>query len=433
MQFVKIELPSIFFTLGFFLLAVGVFFSRKILQRVERGTGMETLAQLGTRNISRRRGRSLATISVLASGVFMVVAVDSFRKGPLDDPTRRDSGTGGFALVGESSSPIYEDLNSEKGRQQYALDEELMKGVHILQMRVREGDDASCLNLNRAVQPRLLGVSTKEIAEINPFRFQGGLLKGHPWIVRLDRPSETNSKEPVGAVVDGNTLQWAIQKKVGDTFDYADERGQPFQVKFRGALNASILQGLVLISEEHFIEKFPNAAGYRFFLVDCPSDKAQAVGEHLTRQLGDRGLELVPAAQRLAEFNAVENTYLSIFQVLGGLGMLLGSAGLGIVVARNVLERRREFGLLEAVGFTPRQLRRLVFAEHRWLIVGALVIGAVSALVAVWPQLSQKGGAFPWGQMTLLFGGMAVIGGVCVWAATRISLRRSQLEALRTE
>ena len=36
------------------------------------------------------------------------------------------------------------------------------------------------------------------------------------------------------------------------------------------------------------------------------------------------GLELTPAAQRLAQFNAVQNTYLGTFQVLGGLGLLLG-------------------------------------------------------------------------------------------------------------
>ena len=49
--------------------------------------------------------------------------------------------------------------------------------------------------------------------------------------------------------------------------------------------------------------------------------KSEEVRKHLTEQLGDRGLEIVPTAKRLAEFNAVENTYLSIFQILGGLGM----------------------------------------------------------------------------------------------------------------
>jgi hypothetical protein len=59
-----------------------------------RSSDLPSTGALALRNTSRRRGRSLATIGILASGVFMVVAVDSFRKGPLDDPTRRESGAG---------------------------------------------------------------------------------------------------------------------------------------------------------------------------------------------------------------------------------------------------------------------------------------------------------------------------------------------------
>ena len=406
-----------FFGAGALLLIAGCLFALARLRQVAGGTGAESIAQLGARNISRRRGRSLATIAVLASGVFMVIAVDSFRKGAPEDSVRRDSGTGGFAFIGESSAPIYEDLNSAKGRDAYALDDKLMSGVRVVQMRVRDGDDASCLNLNRAVQPRLLGVDFSELKD-KPFG--------------LDWP-DVKADGAVPGVVDANTLQWAMQKKLGDVIEYDGERGEKARVQFAATVSGSVLQGLVVIPERDFTAKFPNTAGTRFFLVDCPREKADAVRDHLTQQLGDRGLELTPAVKRLAEFNEVENTYLSIFQVLGGLGMLLGSAGLGIVVARNVFERRREFGLLEAVGFTPQLLRRLVFAEHRWLIIGALGIGAISALTAVWPRLSAQAAHFPWrGILTLLFG-MALIGAFWAWLATRLALRGSQLAALRNE
>ena len=489
-----------FFGAGALLLIAGCLFALARLRRMADGTGAESIAQLGARNISRRRGRSLATIAVLASGVFMVIAVDSFRKGTPEDSARRDSGTGGFAFIGESSAPIYEDLNSAKGRDAYALDDKLMSGVRIVQMRVRDGDDASCLNLNRAVQPRLLGVDFAELdrdAADDP-RASGragfqpavpGILPGATGVAGSAKQETPATSDPTRApsgdehtttpnapgripgaagkipalpatrqpaqgansfslawrdvaakdttavpgVVDANTLQWAMQKKIGDVIEIPGERGEPVRIEIAATVTPSVLQGVVLIPERDFVAKFPNTAGTRFFLVDCPREKADAVREHLTRQLGDRGLELVPAVKRLAEFNEVENTYLSIFQVLGGLGMLLGSAGLGIVVARNVFERRREFGLLEAVGFTPRLLRRLVFVEHRWLIVGALGIGAVSALTAVWPRLSAQAAHFPWRGILTLLAGMALLGAFWAWLATRLALRRSQLAALRTE
>jgi hypothetical protein len=414
---------EVFFSCGFLLLAAGLSFCFRQLRRVGRSSeNLLSSNTLALRNTSRRRGRSLATIGVLASGVFMVVAVDSFRKGPLDDGTRRDSGTGGFTLFAESSSPIYEDLNTTSGRDQFALDEALLKDVHLVQMRVHAGDDASCLNLNRALQPRLVGVRLADLQG----RFAAG--ENANW-----KKLTASGGDTVPGLVDANTLQWALQKKIGDTLIYQDERGATLKVKIAGSFPASILQGVVLIDENTFTKKFPDAAGYSMFLIDCPPAKAQRAREHLSKQLADRGVEVVPAAERLAAFNAVENTYLSIFQVLGGLGLLLGSAGLGIVVARNILERRREFGLLEAVGFTPAQLRSLVFAEHRWLIVFALGIGAISALVAVWPNLLQKGSGFPWGQSSLLVIGMALLGAFWTWFATRVSLRGSLLQALRTE
>jgi hypothetical protein len=421
--------PILFFTAGFLLLAAGLSFCFRQLRAIGGShSELPSANSLALRNTSRHRGRSVATIGVLASGVFMVMAVDSFRKGPLDDPTRRESGTGGFTLYGESSSPIYEDLNSPKGRAQYSLDDEILKDTQIVQMRVRSGDDASCLNLNRAMQPRLVGVRFADLTG----RFNSA--KHSNWNAFATHPAKAPATDPtVSGLVDANTLQWAMQKKIGDVLEYEDESGKSLGVSLVGSFPASILQGVVLIDEPAFIAKFPNNAGYSMFLIDCPPAKMEAVRKHLTEQLGDRGLEVVPTAARLADFNAVENTYLSIFQILGGLGMLLGSAGLGIVVARNVLERRREFGLLEAVGFTPRQLRGLVFAEHRWLIIFALGVGVISALVAVFPNIAQRGGGFPWSHAAVLTIGMAVLGAFWTWIATRLSLRGSLLPALRDE
>jgi ABC-type lipoprotein release transport system permease subunit len=419
-----------FFGAGALLLIAGLAFALGWLRRLAGAVtgGLDAISQLGLRNAARRRGRSLATIAVLASGVFMVVAVDSFRHAPPKDGETSDPGTGGFALVGESALPIYEDLNTAKGREAYGLSDATMQGVRVVPLRVREGDDASCLNLNRALQPRMLGVKPEEFVERSAFLRSP---KDDGWQRLARKP--TGDDDSVPGIVDATTLQYALQKKLGDTIEYRDERGKPFNVRLVATVSGSILQGLILISEHSFVEKFPGNGGYRYFLIDCPREKTEAVRAELSRALTDRGLELTSTAQRLADFQAVENTYLSIFQALGGLGLLLGSAGLAIVVARNVLERRREFGLLEAVGFRPRQLRTLVFAEHRWLIGAALLIGTASALVAVWPNLAQKSGGFPLREMALLLAGLVLGCLFWTWLATRLALRGSGVAALRSE
>jgi ABC-type antimicrobial peptide transport system permease subunit len=415
-----------FFGAGALLLIAGISLSARLLRGEDDGQVMDSVDGLARRNTSRRLGRSLATIGILACGVFMVVSVSSFRKSPETFTSRRDTGTGGFALVAESALPIYEDLNSPTGRETYAIDETAVRSVSVVPMRVRDGDDASCLNLNRALQPRILAVKPSELAERKAFRFSS---KGASWALL----EQVESAGAVPGIVDANTLKYAMQKKLGDTVDYQDEQGRLFGVRVVATIVGSMLQGNVIVAEKAFIDRFPSAGGYRFFLIDAAPAGAKEAAEELSRALQDRGLEIVPASQRLDEFNAVENTYLSIFQALGGLGLLLGTAGLAIVVARNVLERRREFGLLEAVGFNHGNVRRLVFAEHRWLIVLGLLSGAISALFAVFPQLQGKTGGFPYVEFGLLFAALAIGCVLWTWLATRVALRGSQLPALRNE
>jgi putative ABC transport system permease protein len=426
-----------FFCAGALLLTAGLAFSlwRLRILAAAATSGLESIYQLGFRNASRRRGRSLATAGVLASGVFMVVAVDAFRHGPVGNTTSRSSGTGGFALIGESSLPIYDDLNTAKGRETFALDEEIMKGVSVVPMRVHDGDEASCLNLNLALQPRLLGVKLDDMESRHAFEPEAPASDAKQATKGLwSSLSEPAAGGAIPAIVDSTTLEYSLKKNVGDTIDYQDDRGATFKVRLAATVSGSILQGSVIIDERQFIEKFPSQGGYRFFLIDCPPEKIEAVRAELSRALADRGMQVTPTATRLAEFQAVENTYLSIFQALGGLGLLLGSAGLAVVVARNVLERRREFGLLEAVGFRPRQLRRLVFAEHGWLIACGLGIGAASALVAVWPSLRERAGGFPYEEMALLMAGLIVGCVFWVWLASRVALGgRGLFAALRSE
>ena len=79
------------------------------------------------------------------------------------DAAQRTSGTGGFALLGETAVPVLHDLNSAVGREYYGIADKDMAGVQVLALRVQDGDQASCLNLSRAQKPRLLGVNPERL------------------------------------------------------------------------------------------------------------------------------------------------------------------------------------------------------------------------------------------------------------------------------
>jgi putative ABC transport system permease protein len=153
----------------------------------------------------------------------------------------------------------------------------------------------------------------------------------------------------------------------------------------------------------------------------------------LSGALQDQGLELTSAVRRLDEFNAVQNTYLGTFQILGGLGLLLGSAGLGVVVLRNVLEGRGELALLLAVGFRKRAVQWLVLAEHGALLGLGLALGLLAAAVAVLPALLSPAHQLPYASLGVTLGAVLINGLVWAWLATRAALRGDLLVALRNE
>jgi putative ABC transport system permease protein len=158
---------GLFFGAGFLLTIAGVCACALGLRRLERpGQSMTSLAALGRQYSVRRKGRSLAVIGLMAAGVFMVTAINSFRLEGERGAERRGAGTGGFAFVGEATLPVYEDLNSDQGREKYGFEKTEQDGDWWLaQFRVSDGDDASCLNLNRAQRPRLMGVNPAKLAE----------------------------------------------------------------------------------------------------------------------------------------------------------------------------------------------------------------------------------------------------------------------------
>ncbi len=394
-----------------------------------------SLTSLALRGLSRRPSRSLGTVALLASAAFLIIAVAANRLDANRDATRRDSGTGGFALWAESSLPVIQDLNTRKGQEFYGLDPKSLKDVSVVPFRVRDGDDASCLNLNRAQRPRLLGVRPELLAQRGAFTFTGlakDVVVTNGWLaLRAEGPAAKPDEIVIPAIADANSLQWALQKQLGDTLEYVDERGRPFKVRFVGAVANSILQGSVIIDEAEFVKRFPGESGHRAFLVDGPLAVTETLSATLTRALQDTGLEVTPTARRLDAFNAVQNTYLNTFQILGGLGLLLGSVGLGVVVLRNVFERRGELALMQAVGFEQPALQRLVLVEHSALLVLGLLVGTVTALVAVLPTLLAPGAGVPWGSLALTLLGVFLNGALWTWLATRRALRGRLVDSLR--
>jgi ABC-type lipoprotein release transport system permease subunit len=447
-----------FFTSGLLFLTAGLsavsLWMRRGRHAQVENPGWWSVARLGVRNAARHPARSLLTVGLLAAAAFVIVAVESFRREPEAGDGRISAPDGGFALLAESDIPLIRDLNSQPGRDEilsrleFRLQNEqglsaeetgkrvsaaraLLKGTTVVAFRVQAGDDASCLNLYQPRTPRLLGVPASLI-ERGGFVFDSSLAasaeeKENPWLI-LER-----EEGDIPAFGESNTVTWMLRSKQGKTINVPDEKGTPTPLLIAGLLKDSVFQSSLLISEGHFLQMHPGHEGYNFFLIAPPRGKEGEVKTILAQALGDRGFEVTWTADRLKAYLEVENTYLTTFQALGGLGLLLGSLGLAVVLLRAVWERRAELALLRALGYRRRLLAWLVLAENAWLLLLGLALGAVSALLSILPQLVAGTGAVPWLELGLLFSTVLLVALAAGAAAVAGTLRAPIVPALRRE
>ncbi|QEL16961.1 ABC transporter permease [Limnoglobus roseus] len=442
-----------FFGGGSLLFAAGLILVRRWLT-ASHGLA-KSVGDLSVRNAGRFPGRSVLTVFLIGSATFLLVAVESFRRKPDHDFGDKTGGSGGFNLLVESDVPLFNRLDQKAGR------DDVLTGLDVyfqdraaknptgpdkaalmadaeaklnaittsIPVRVVAGDDASCLNLYQAGRPRLLGVPD-DLIERGGFRFAATEpFEGtNPWVL-LKKP------QPDGAVpvfAEQNTVMWMLKTDVGGTVNVQDEAGRPVKCRIVGTLIDSVFQSELVMADEHLRRLHPREEGFRLQLVETKPEAAGDVAKVLTAGLSDSGVAVTPSRERVAAFQAVVGTYLTTFQLLGALGLLLGLLGLAVVILRGVWERVGEFALLRAVGYPVGIIRRLVLQENLVLLSLGVALGLAAAVLSVLPHLAL-GGSLPWKGVGILLVGVFAVGMIVVTLATRGAARVPILSALRKE
>ncbi len=434
------QTPAFFGAGATFLVAGLLGFSAWLRARDRRplaGSGTWAVLRLGFRSASSRPARSVLSAALIASATFVIFSVDAFRRGADAVSSDPRSSTGGYVLLAQSELPILHDPNTAAGREALLVEGPELARTRMTRFRLRQGQDASCLNLYRPTSPTIVAPAPGFV-ESGRFSFAETMAatdaeRANPWLL-LERRFDDGA---VPAVADATSLQYVLHARVGETFAMDTGGDAPLTLRFVAALRDSVLQGELVIAETHFTRLFPALQGYRFFLVEDPSAGSEAQTAALAgvfeRELAEFGVDAVGTAERLAAFHRVENTYLSTFQALGGLGLLLGTFGLAAVMFRNVLERRRELALLRAVGFNSSRLSVMVLGEAALLLGAGLAAGAGCAALAIAPAWLNRGGTLPGAGLLLLLAVVALTGLASAHVATRAALGGRMLEALKSE
>ena len=394
------------------------------LRRAQHHGPRSSLA-IGVRNSIRNSSRSALCTALIACATFVIVAVGANRRVEWRD----DPGAGGFSLLAEAQIPLHQNLNTATGHHELGLSTEIT-AARFFPMRVLPGEDISCLNLYQPQNPQILGASSEFIAR-GGFPFQQTLARTpaeseNPWLL-LHRDL---GPDIIPAIGDFNSTQWILHKSLGEDVIIEDENGAKLTLRLVGLLQGSLFQSELLIAADRFDRHFTSHSGYGYFLIETNAPDSLAAA--LEKDLSAYGLDATTSAARLQAYHAIENTYLSTFQTLGGLGLLLGTLGLGILLLRNVLERSGELATLSACGFRRTRLAALLLYENGFLLLVGLLIGIAAALIAVAPRLVDPS-PFPWASLASSLALVIAVGLLTSFFAARIALRRPLLETLKSD
>jgi ABC-type lipoprotein release transport system permease subunit len=399
------------------------------------GRGAAAMFRLGLRHTSVRPARSVLSLALIAFACFVLVSVGAFRKDAGAATGDRASGTGGYPLMAESVAPLMHDPNTPAGRDGLGLatNDAIVAATHVTRFRLRPGDETSCLTLYKPTNPRIIAPEAGFLDEPR-FSFASSLATtpdeiANPWRL-LNRTFDDGA---VPAIADQTTLMYVLHLGVGDDFVFTPEGHAEVRLRIVGALADSVLQSELIIGEANFVRLFPRHEGYRVWMIDAPPDRLAEVTTHLEDRLSDYGVDVTSTIERWNAYHQVENTYLATFEALGSLGLLLGTVGLGAVLARNVLERRREIGLLTAVGYAPANIRNMVLSEGLMLALGGVLIGSVCAAVAIMPALLDRAQALPLSRLAALLVGVVVTGLAASLIAIHLTTRTPVVQAIKSE
>ncbi|OYD69161.1 ABC transporter permease [Rhodococcus sp. OK302] len=204
----------------------------------------------------------------------------------------------------------------------------------------------------------------------------------------------------------------------------------------RGSINLSVVEGVkgqpALLDRGDLAAAatLPATDAYWVRLDTETDDQALATTDRiieLARQEAP-GSDVQGMTEMRSTLDSILDTMLMVVAGLLSVAVLIALIGVGNTMALSVLERRRESGLLRALGMTKKGIRAMLIWEALLVAGVASVIGVVFGLVfGVAGTASVFGiddialGAVPWVQLVAI----TLIGGICGVIASLLPARRA--------
>jgi putative ABC transport system permease protein len=328
-------------------------------------------ARLASDNLVRSPQRTGLVIAALAAGVALVMqtagTIRSNREG-FHEWVREFIGAD---LMVTSGSPV------GAGGQSQPMAEELGRQI---ETQLKEVDKALPIRARKfpyhGTQIQVLALSADDFVRVNTPRHSPGL----DLYVAL-------SRTPDGAIVSENFAA-LHHVRTGDTIALASRGGEVHLRVLGQLMDYSWNHGTVLINRRDFLRHWDDHKVDIFDIYLRPGageETKKAVQATLLKRFGAQHGLFVQTREELQDYidGAIDQLY-AIAYSLQIMVMLVATLGVIMAFIISVLQRRREMGLLRAIGGSQAQVVRSVLAEAALMGVIGTAIGLLVGVPLEW-------------------------------------------------
>lgn len=156
----------------------------------------------------------------------------------------------------------------------------------------------------------------------------------------------------------------------------------------------------------------PRSVQNRHYVKVAAGADPEQVATRINGALITNGASAQTFSSAINDLLATQLAFFSLLRGYLGLGLVIGIAGLGVVMVRAVRERRRQIGMLRAMGFSAGIVRRSFIVEAAFVAAQGIVLGLGLGMITSYNLLTNSdsfGGqdlpfSWPWGVLALIAG-----------------------------
>jgi putative ABC transport system permease protein len=180
--------------------------------------------------------------------------------------------------------------------------------------------------------------------------------------------------------------------KAGDSMTLRDPlTGATRPLKVAAVSKASFGNDSVMVSIDGLRQLYgPRVVPNRLFVATGPTVDNDALSTRINAKFLANGADAQSFHSFVAENLSGQQAFFRLMQGYLSLGLIVGIAGLGVVMVRAVRERRRQVGVLRSLGFEAKAVRRAFVAESAFVALEGIALGVILATLTAWQIVANN-------------------------------------------